>query len=302
MNTKTSKVPAPARLSMIAAAALVMGACATTGATLGSGVGDRLLDEPPYYAGARPVGESTGIVHLPIDFQRGATQPGTFEPESRPGSPVGDLIAEMNRFLDDLNASVPIEISRNRAHTPPDVRFGCETAGFGDCDSDSGDIAVQGPPYMLLAVGRPSAAWTESVAAEIDRDGAQYALVITVEVGQYWTHQKNWRGSKEVRLGTGYSEGLPWLTSLDQPVQVLQLTGALMGRDGRAVRIGAEGMVARRTNIVLSGFGAQELISDKDVEQLRTQRRLDLPGEPLVWQVALSNLVSGLTGSSGGAR
>jgi hypothetical protein len=120
--------------------------------------------------------------------------------------------------------------------------------------------------------------------------------VITLEIGQYWTHQKNWRGSKEVRLGSGNSEDVPWLTSLDQPVQVLQLTGALVGADGRAVRIGAEGMLPRRTNIVLGGFGAQELITVQDVERLRTMRRDDLPGEPLVWQVALANLVAELTG------
>jgi hypothetical protein len=32
-------------------------------------------------------------------------------------------------------------------------------------------------------------------------------------------------------------------------VAVVQLTGAVVGRDGKAVRIGAEGMMAKRTNI-----------------------------------------------------
>lgn len=34
---------------------LLVGGCATTGATLGSGVGDTFLEGPPYYAGAEPV-------------------------------------------------------------------------------------------------------------------------------------------------------------------------------------------------------------------------------------------------------
>ena len=89
---------------------------------------------------------------------------------------------------------------------------------------------------------------------------------------------------------------LPWLTSLETPVSVLQLTGAVMGRDGLAVRIGAEGMLARRTGLVMSGLGAQALISDDDVQQLRTLRREDLPGRPLVWQVALGQLVADLAG------
>jgi hypothetical protein len=47
---------------------------------------------------------------------------------------------------------------------------------------------------------------------------------------------------------------------------------------------------------VMSGIGAQALITDDDVQQLRTQRREDLPGQPLVWQVALQQLVADLTG------
>lgn len=90
---------------------------------------------------------------------------------------------------------------------------------------------------------------------------------------------------------------LPWLMSLETPVSVLQLTGALIGRAGRAVRIGAEGLLARRTGIIAAGFGAQALVTDEDVEQLRTRRREDLPGRPLVWQVALRTLVERLTGS-----
>jgi hypothetical protein len=79
-------------------------------------------------------------------------------------------------------------------------------------------------------------------------------------------------------------------------VSVLQLTGALMGPDGLAIRIGAEGLLARRTSLLMSGLGAQALISDEDVEAIRTARREDLPGKPLVWQVAVRELVAELTG------
>jgi hypothetical protein len=56
----------------------------------------------------------------------------------------------------------------------------------------------------------------------------------------------------------------------------------------------AEGLLAKRTGIVAAGFGAQALISDDDVAALRTARRDDLPGQPLVWQVSLRSLVSQL--------
>jgi hypothetical protein len=55
-------------------------------------------------------------------------------------------------------------------------------------------------------------------------------------------------------------------------------------------------MMAKRTNIGLSALGAQMLVTDDDIAQLRTLRRDDLPGQPLVWQVALRTLVSQLTG------
>jgi hypothetical protein len=148
---------------------------------------------------------------------------------------------------------------------------------------------------MKLAVGRPSETWVTPVRRSMDHAGAAGTLVITLEVGEYWPPPKDLLGRKEVRLGDGYDVPVPWLTSLDQPVSVLQLTGALVGRDGRAVRIGAEGLVARRTSLLVSLVGGQALIRDEDVESLRTKLRDDLPGRPLVWQEALRNLVAELT-------
>ena len=135
-----------------------------------------------------------------------------------------------------------------------------------------------------------------STRAALDGAGAARSLSLTREVGQYWVTKTGWRNDKSLELGTGHTVKLPWLTSLDAPVSVLQLTGVVADRDGKAVRIGAEGLLARRTGIVMSGLGAQRMISDADVEQLRTLRRDDLPGKPLVWQVALRNLVAQLTG------
>ena len=62
------------------------------------------------------------------------------------------------------------------------------------------------------------------------------------------------------------------------------------------MRIGAEGLLARRTPFAVSALGAQALISDEDVEKVRTARRDDLPGKPLVWQEALKSLVAQLSG------
>lgn len=147
-----------------------------------------------------------------------------------------------------------------------------------------------------LAVGRPSPSWIAWARDVADAAGAEYVLVITLEVGNYLPRQRNLRGDKEVLLGRDHAQHVRWLTALDRPVSVLQITGALLTRDGRAVRIAAEGLTAHATHVVLGGFGARALITDDDVEHARTAPRDDLPGAPLLWEAALRQVVAELTG------
>jgi hypothetical protein len=262
--------------------------CAT-GSTLRSGVGDTFFDRAPYYAGQRVLARGA-VLRLPIQFHHADAAP--FGPADVEGRPLMALLAEMNEYLDGLSSESRL-VSATAASlpgTPPDVQFGCEIVPDDECEN-----ADDRRP-LRLAVGRPSRAWVEAARSEAQRSGAERVLVVGLEIGNYLPRQRNWRGDKEVQLGTGYSVAVPWLTALDRPASVLQITGALMDLDGRAVRIGAEGLVVRRTNVILSGFGIQALISDEDVERARQTRREDLPGQPLVWQVALSNLVAELTG------
>ncbi len=285
---------------------VALSACATTGATLGSGVGDAMLSQPPWYAGARTTPTSRPDVPvgaLPIMYQTRDGRGEIFDPQGAPGSAIATLLEEMNAFLPSLTASnaVPLRLlSGASVGTPPDVRFGCLTEGNlpGEECVARGDSVLGRIPnlnQMKLEVGRPSPEWTASASAEAAKHGVDYTLVIALEVGEYVIRQTGMAGNKSVDLGSNHVQSLPWLTSLEQPVQVLQLTGALVGRDGKAIRIGAEGVIAKRTPIVASGFGVSALISDADVELLRTRRREDLPGNPLAWQEALRELVRGLT-------
>ncbi len=293
------------------AASFVATGCATTGATFRSGVGDSFPDRPPYRAGAPATTSTEGrIAILPIAYQRGASQADIFDPSSAPASPITSLLAEMNAYVDSLTqaagGTIAVRIEAPKG-TPPDVQFGCVPDAAGDCaDPSAPGPAVRSSeaeqPRMRLAVGRPSPEWASAARATLDARGAQQTLVLTLEVGQYWVTKSGWMNRKSIALGTDYSVPLPWLTSLETPVSVLQLTGALMDREGLAVRIGAEGMLARRTSLVMSGLGAQALITDDDVRQLRTLRREDLPGQPLVWQTALRQLVSDLTARTELAR
>ena len=292
---------------VLLAAPLLLTGCATTGATFGSGVGDRMLEHPPYYAGvaaaaAAPV--DTRIGRLPIAYRRGAAQSEIFDPRGGAGTPMRALLDEMNAFLDSLDAGVRVAgmapAGASAEHLiAPDVRFGCATeSGIPDDDCRTrGDSALgRGGQTMQLSVGRPSAEWTAWARDAMRADSVSRLLVITLEVGQYLPRQRGWQGTKEVELGTDHIAGLPWLTSLETPVSVLQLTGAIGDSTGRALRIGAEGIHARRTRLSISAVGGQELITDDDIQQVRAARREDLPGQPLAWRVALMRLVEGLTG------
>lgn len=298
----------------VIALAVLTSACATTGATLGSGVGDAMLSRAPWYAGARstPVAApGTRVGVAPIAYQKRDGQGEVFDPSGAPGSPMAQLLAEMNAYLDSLtaaNGSVPVRLLEAGAAgarpamrgTPPDVRFGCLREGnlVGEDCAERGDSVLGRDPnlnQMKLEVGRPSPDWVTWFAEETANSDVAHAMVITVEVGEYLIRQRGLTGQKSVELGSNHIQELPWLTSLEQPVQVIQLTGALVGRDGKAVRIGAEGIMAKRTRIVASGFGLTALISDDDVAAMRALRREDLPGRPIAWQEALRTLVKELT-------
>jgi len=280
-----------------AVAALAVAACATTGATFRSGVGDTWLEHDERVAGAEARGVAP-IGHLPVVYQRSTSQP-SFEPATAPDTPIAALLREMNAELDALGASVRVVAAEVPPGTPPDVSFGCEQDASGECEArDPSKALGREGTALKLALGRPSEdwiAWTRRAAADARVAGV---LVLTLEIGQYFTRQVGWKGNKEVELGKGHVVPLPWLTSLETPVPVLQLTGALISPDGKGIRIAAEGLLPKRTRLSLSAIGAQELITDQDVEQLRAARREDLPGRPLVWQVALRNLVAELTGNA----
>lgn len=294
--------------------AMLVTGCASTGATFRSGVGDAFLEHPPWYAGAA-VTASVGdgrIGHLPVAYQRGATQPAMFDPGISAESATGMLLADLDAYLDSLTKASGVSIrlveggkvsavTSQLTTSPPDVQFGCITddgTPWGDCAVNDGGALGRGRQRMRLAVGRPSAEWIGWMSDVMREQGVGRALVVTLEIGQYQMRQRGILGTKEVEVGTGHTVGVPWMTSLETPVMVLQLTGALVGADGKAIRIGSEGFAVRRTPLLASALGAQQLFSDDDMQKARAARRDDRVGRPLAWQVAMRHLVAQLTGRS----
>lgn len=269
-------------------ALLLFTGCA--GSTMGTGVNPKLLRRPPFYAGQATV-PTLRVAHVPI--AAGVVEGHADALNAAAGTPAAQLLAQLNAYLDSLEISSALAVRAAAPRQGPDVSFGCEMDSFGDCveaESNQGN--------MMLQVTRPSGEWVQWLAGELGAADADALLVITLELADYWPRTRGLRADKEVELGTGYTQSLPWLTAIDRPVQVLQLTGALIGADGKAIRIGAEGLLAKRTRLLLGAFGIRELVSDEDIAKLAATRREDLPGQPLVWQAALRSLTEQLTGSA----
>ena len=151
-------------------------------------------------------------------------------------------------------------------------------------------------PPMVMHVRKPSAAWSQAMAALLAREGAPYAVVVTLAVSQYPKGREGVFGKKVV-LGTGYEEKIEFLTAEDKLLEVLQLTGVLVDSQGRVVRAGAEGILARDTPFAAQVFDVSKVLDDRTLERVLTkERRKDLPGDPPKWEVALGNLVAQLRG------
>jgi hypothetical protein len=160
---------------------------------------------------------------------------------------------------------------------------------------DAADLRMPHEKYppMVIGLDRPSSAWS---TAAIDAMGERDALIV-LEVG-FRDEPKADRClfGKKVVLGTHHQRPIRFLSAVDEPVEVLQITGMLIGRDGRVVRAGAEGLLAFDSPFWVQMFGGERVMTPAELRQvLASLRRDDRPGTPLVIDVAVAQLLHHLT-------
>jgi len=157
-------------------------------------------------------------------------------------------------------------------------------------------------PPMVLRLGEPTDAWRQSVASMLAARGAQHAILVTLGVSQYPKDREGAFGKKVV-LGTGHEEPIRFLTAEDKLLEVLQLTGVLVDAQGRVLRAGAEGILARDTPFAAQVVDVEKSLDDRTLEHAFTdERREDLPGSPAAWKVALETLLAQLLTCGRGCR
>jgi hypothetical protein len=156
-------------------------------------------------------------------------------------------------------------------------------------------------PPMVMHLRRPSAAWQQAMVGLLAREGATHAILVSLGVSQYPKGREGAFGKKVV-LGTGHEEPVRFLTAEDKLLEVLQLTGVLVNAQGQVVRAGAEGILARDTPFAAQVLDVEKSLDDRTLQAvLTTERRKDLPGQPMKWQAALDNLLWQLQGDRSAA-
>ncbi|MGH7646328.1 MAG: hypothetical protein ACREMR_12180 [Gemmatimonadales bacterium] len=272
-------------LALSLVAPLLLGAgCATSRNILPV----RPLDTPPYYYdyGGGVLTAAAVIAHLPVRAEPSAS----FWVKELSRSPLLDALTA---WLDSAGWTRRLDSLPRPENEGPWVYVG-SVDGDDAPSLDSLERARIGAPAMIVQAHEPTKRWREDLRRITSTRGVEYVLVVQVGLSDYVIRDPT-RGPAEVALGTGYAIPLRWLSIIAKQVEVLHLTGALLSADGRVVRVGAEGILAKKPNVLLSLFDVRSAVSDEDFRRLLVDyRREDLAGQPLAWQVALQHLVAQL--------
>ena len=216
---------------------------------------DRLTDAT-FYVSYKQTANHEPVVVVPV----------TLDPESGEPFNLAGRGAALQPLLNALNAYLAAhECCRYAAsHNPPAV--GAPTVYLGMLD---GEMAPTGtgiePEFqeeyspMILHSIKPDAAWQAAAVALAEQHQASRILVVQLAFTQLTKADRGFFGKKVV-LGTNYEVPVGFFSSVDGPIEVIALTGALLDANG--------------------------------------DRREDLPEQPLNWQAALNQLLSQMAGTT----
>jgi hypothetical protein len=248
--------------------------------------------KPPYYRTFQKnitvSREST--VHVPIRPYHGILNPAMNNPDA-----LEYMAEKMNQYLDGAGLNTGFKGPALTNNHWPETYFGDEGL------TDFGEAAHSGNRKTALYITEPSKQWKNDVERVLDTANAEHVLIINLIITELHM-RSDWRGRKQVPLGTGYTLKQPWLSDLDTALGVVALSGAVYDRKGKLIRAGVEGIAAAKPqfwqNALLKTFLKGKFSEVGDVDDpyavLHEYRRTDLPGEPPAWQIALHNLVAQL--------
>ncbi|RQW07701.1 MAG: hypothetical protein EH225_01235, partial [Calditrichaeota bacterium] len=267
-------------------------ACATLD-NLSKGQFDRLKGTPFYKTyGNFQTDSADKIFHLSVDVSRESKMDLSYEDRKRA---LGLLLKAIEDYVDSLNQSLLLpDIGTLPEQGAPSMYVGSSEGENAPPGAETLRQEHDKYPPMMIYVEKPSKEWKQAFIPALQNAGGQFLLILNLSFDQY---PKADRGlfQKKVVLGTEYEENINFFSAEDKPVEVLQITGMILNDEGKIIRAGAEGILAKDTPFYLQIFDIEEGIDNKTLRQiLENERREDLPGNPLKWKVATHNLVNQL--------
>lgn len=276
----------PTRFLAAIAVAIGIGACATLD-EMSVGRTDRLERAPFYKTYVKTGLPSDNVIFVPASV----------DPESL----VNHLAGGRDKLLQPLLLAFDQFVSEQaccRAATAslpgtgqPWIYVGSSEGEYAPPEADDQRMEYEKYPPMVIHLDKPDAAWRQQAAQLMANEYASGMIVLQLSFAQFPKADQGFFGKKVV-LGTNNEQPIKFLSAEPKPVEVLEITGMLLDASGQVVRAGAEGIIGRD-----SPFWTQVLEAGRDIDNaaiegvLNDERRTDLPGAPLSWQVAIDNLL-----------
>ena len=256
---------------------------------------DRLTDATFYVSYKQPANDGPVVV-VPV----------TLDPESGEPFNLAGRGSALQPLLDALNASLAArECCRfASSHTLPAVGGPTVYLGMLDGETAPAGTGIERGLHeeyspMILHSLKPNATWRAAAAALAEQHQASRILVVQLAFTQFPKADRGFFGKKVV-LGTNYEVPVGFFSSVDGPIEVIALTGALLDANGDLIRAGGEGIAGYDTPFWVQVFKTGKDIDTTAINELvNSDRREDLPGQPLKWQAALDQLLRQMAGTTG---
>ncbi len=252
------------------------------------------LNKAPYYKNFQKTypKEADLILFSGIGFHPSLKSEFAYQGRERALMPVMDV---MDAYIDSLGWIVAWNGREFSDRGMPFVFVGSAEADAAPPPASMHRTESDKYPPVVLHLDKPSKKWRDDFSKQFSETDGNYFLMIWIGFSEYPKADKG-IFKKKVVLGTGYEREIRFLSAIDKPVEVLQITGVLLDKKGNVVRAGAEAFFHEDTPFWVQVLEMSKSIDDKSLHNvILEEKRDDLPGNPLAWKVAVHHLLHQLT-------
>lgn len=169
--------------------------------------------------------DSDRVSHTPLMIDKAMSEEFFYQGRDQILQPLMD---SMNQHLDSLSWSQSLAVSLPETGLPYLFVGSSDAETAPDATMMMMEEHHEYPP-MALYLEKPSREWKSVYTQIMPEQEMDYAILIWIGLTEYPKADKG-LFKKKVILGTGYEREIRFLSAVDKPVEVLQLTGVLMDK------------------------------------------------------------------------